>query len=75
MVDIDIIPSPCYVIEESLLKSNLALIKRVKEAANVNIILAFKAFALWKAFPIIREYIPFSTASSRHEAQLAYEEM
>jgi carboxynorspermidine decarboxylase len=75
MVDINIIPSPCYVIEESLLRNNLALIKRVKEEACVNIILAFKAFALWKAFPIVREYIPFSTASSRYEAQLAYEEM
>ncbi|MDR1257776.1 MAG: carboxynorspermidine decarboxylase [Tannerellaceae bacterium] len=75
MVDIDRIPSPCYVIEESLLRNNLALIKRVKEEANVNIILAFKAFALWKAFPIIREYITFSTASSPYEAQLAHEEM
>jgi carboxynorspermidine decarboxylase len=63
------------VIEERLLRSNLALIKHVKEEAGVNIILAFKAFAVWKAFPIIREYIPFSTASSRYEAQLAYEEM
>jgi carboxynorspermidine decarboxylase len=61
--------------EERLLRENLALIRRVKEAAGVNIILAFKAFALWKTFPIIREYIPFSTASSRHEARLAYEEM
>jgi carboxynorspermidine decarboxylase len=75
LVDIDRIPSPCYVIEESLLRNNLALIKRVKEEANVNIILAFKAFALWKAFPIIREYITFSTASSPYEAQLAHEEM
>lgn len=41
----------------------------------MNIILAFKAFALWKAFPIVREYIPFSTASSKFEAQLAFEEM
>jgi carboxynorspermidine decarboxylase len=61
--------------EERLLRNNLALIKRVKEEAGVHIILAFKAFAIWKAFPIIREYIPFSTASSRYEAQLAYEEM
>jgi carboxynorspermidine decarboxylase len=61
--------------EERLLRDNLSLIKRVKEEAGVNIILAFKAFALWKAFPIVREYIPFSTASSRYEAQLAYEEM
>jgi carboxynorspermidine decarboxylase len=74
-MDINKIPSPCYVMEERLLRDNLSLIRRVKEEAGVNIILAFKAFALWKAFPIVREYIPFSTASSRYEAQLAYEEM
>ncbi|MDR2389443.1 MAG: carboxynorspermidine decarboxylase [Tannerellaceae bacterium] len=75
MVDINQIPSPCYVIQERLLRKNLELIKHVKEEAGVKIILALKAFALWKAFPIIREYIPFATASSRHEAQLAWEEM
>lgn len=69
------IPSPCYVLEESLLRRNLALIKSVKERAGVEIILAFKAFALWEAFPIVREYIPTSTASSIHEARLAYEEL
>jgi len=75
MIDINTIPSPCYVLEEDLLRRNLALIKRVKDEAGVDIILAFKAFANWKAFPIIREYIPCSTASSVFEAQLAYEEM
>lgn len=75
MITLDHIPSPCYVMEERLLRNNLALIKSVKERAGVNIILAFKAFALWKSFPIIREYVPFSTASSIYEAQLAYEEM
>lgn len=69
------IPSPCYVLDETLLRRNLSLIRSVKERAGVEIILAFKAFALWKAFPIIREYIPFSTASSIHEARLAWEEM
>lgn len=71
----DQIPSPCYVIEETLLRNNLELIKSVKERAGVEIIMAFKAFALWKTFPIIREYIPYSTASSLSEARLAYEEM
>lgn len=75
MISIDKIPSPCYVMEERLLRENLTLIKSVKERAGVNIILAFKAFALWKSFSIIREYIPYSTASSIYEAQLAYEEM
>ena len=75
MTKINDIPSPCYVLEEDLLRRNLSLIKSVKDRAGVNIILAFKAFAMWKAFPIIREYVPYSTASSVYEAQLAYEEM
>ena len=69
------IPSPCYVMEESLLRRNLSLIKTVSERAGVEIILAFKAFALWKSFPIFREYGFRSTASSVNEAQLAFEEM
>lgn len=75
MIDFEKIPSPCYVMEERLLRDNLSLIKDVKERSGVNIILAFKAFAMWRAFPIIREYIPYSTASSRFEARLAFEEM
>jgi carboxynorspermidine decarboxylase len=62
-------------LEEKLLRRNLELIKRVKDEAGVNIILAFKAFAMWKSFPIVKEYIPFTTASSKYEARLAFEEM
>lgn len=69
------IPSPCYVLEETLLRHNLSLIKSVSEQAGVEIILAFKAFALWKSFPVFREYGFCSTASSVNEAQLALEEM
>ena len=69
------IPSPCYVLDELAFRNNLALIKSVKERAGVEIILAFKAFAMWSAFPIVREYITHSTASSLAEARLAYEEM
>ena len=69
------IPAPAYVMDESLLRKNLTLIQSVKERAGVNIILAFKAFAMWKVFPIIREYVRYSTASSPWEARLAAEEM
>ncbi len=68
------VPSPCYVMEEALLRRNLKLINRVAREADVEIILAFKAFALWKSFPIFREYINSVTASSIHEARLAREE-
>ena len=69
------IPSPCYVLYEEKLRRNLELIKRVKDKAGVEIIMAFKAFALWKSFPIVKEYIKCSTASSLNEALLAVEEM
>ena len=68
------IPSPCYVMEESLLRRNLTLIRDVAQRADVEIILAFKAFALWKSFPIFREYISHTTASSLFEAKLALHE-
>lgn len=68
------VPTPCYIMEESLLRRNLRLIRGVAEEAGVEIILAFKAFALWKSFPIFREYIRHTTASSLYEARLAAEE-
>lgn len=74
-MDIQTIPSPCYVIEESLLRRNLTLIKDVKERAGIEIIMALKAFAMWKVFPIVREYIPYATTSSVYEARLVYEEL
>lgn len=68
------IPNPCYVMEEDKLRINLSLISDVSRRADVNIILAFKAFALWKSFGVFREYIHSTTASSLYEARLALEE-
>ena len=47
------VPTPCYVMEEELLRKNLSLIKHVADTAGVEIILAFKAFAMWKSFPCL----------------------
>lgn len=74
MIDIHKVPSPCYVMDEALLRKNLSLIKSVADRAGVEIILAFKSFAMWKSFPVFREYIRYTTASSVYEARLAYEE-
>ena len=56
------------------MRKNLTLIKSVADRAGVEIILAFKSFAMWRSFPIFREYIEHSTASSVYEARLALEE-
>ena len=66
--------TPIYIIEEERLRRNLRLIADVAQRADVEIILAFKAFALWKTFPIFKEYIRSTTASSLSEARLAFEE-
>lgn len=66
--------TPYYLLEETLLRRNLALIRRIADEAGVEFILAFKAYALWRTFPIFREYISHTTASSPYEARLAYEE-
>ena len=66
-------PTPIYIIEEQKLRRNLTLIAGVAAKADIEVILAFKAFALWKTFPIFREYIHSTTASSLAEAKLAKE--
>lgn len=65
---------PYYLLEERLLRRNLSLIRSIAEEAGVEFILAFKAYALWRTFPIFREYITHTTASSPWEARLALEE-
>ena len=65
------IPTPFYIVYEDRLRRNLELINRVKREAGVNIIMAFKANALWRTFPIIKEYCTASTASSLNEMDLA----
>ena len=66
--------SPMYIVEEAKLRRNLQLIASVAKRADVEIILAFKAFALWKTFPIFKEYIRSTTSSSLSEAKLAFKE-
>lgn len=65
------IARPMYILEERRLRHNLEVISDVAKRADAEIILAFKAYALWKTFPIFREYISSTTASSLAEARLA----
>jgi carboxynorspermidine decarboxylase len=69
------IPSPCYVIDEERFRKNLSLIKHVSDESGAEIILAFKGFAMWGVFPILREYISGAAASSVDEARLCFEEI
>lgn len=69
------ISTPYYIVYEDKLRSNIELIQSVMDRAGIKIIMAFKANALWKTFPIFREYGICSTASSVNEMRLALEEL
>ena len=72
---VDEITTTAYVVYEDKLRRNLTLINEVSRRAGVKIIMAFKANALWRTFPIMREYVSSATASSLNELRLAREEL
>lgn len=72
--DLSTVPSPCYVLHESLLAANMEVIDKVRKAAGVEIIVALKANAMWSIFPELRKHSDGATASSLAEARLVYEE-
>jgi carboxynorspermidine decarboxylase len=74
-IDYTKIPSPCFIIDEERFRRNLSLIKHVSEEAGVEIILAFKGFAMWSVFDILKDYVSGAAASSLHEARLCFEEI
>lgn len=68
-------PTPYYIVYEDRMRRNLELISGIERAAGVNIIMAFKANALWRSFDIVREYNKDFTASSLNELRLGNEEL
>jgi len=69
------IPSPCYLLDEQLFLNNLKLISDVQSSSGARIILALKGFAMWRMFPLMKNYgICHAAASSLSEAITAYSE-
>lgn len=69
------IPSPAYVLDESLLRKNLSLINSVQQESRCSIILALKGFSMYSVFGMVKQYLSGATASSLNEARLIVEEM
>ncbi|MDD3239820.1 MAG: carboxynorspermidine decarboxylase [Lachnospira sp.] len=69
------LPTPCYVIDEKKLISNLEILASVEKQAGCKILLAQKAFSCYYEYPLIGKYISGTTASGLYEARLGKEEM
>lgn len=72
-LDLDGIPSPCFVVDEAALARNLSVLARVKQETGCRILLALKAFAMYSVFPLLRETLDGTCASSLFEARLGKE--
>ena len=63
-LDLNKLPSPCYVVDEKLLTKNLELLKYVQDKTGCNIILALKGFSMFSTFPLVGKYLKVVTSSS-----------
>src|SRR5690606_23694323 len=73
--DVNAVPSPSYVVEESLLRKNLEILKSVIDRTGCKILLAQKGFSMYSVYPLIGDYLDGVTSSSLNEARLGREEM
>lgn len=73
--DIDAIPTPYYIVDETLLIKNMEILRKVKQRTGCKILLAQKAFSMFSLYPLIGEYLDGATASGLYEARLGFEEM
>ena len=73
--DVNKVPTPCYIVDESALIRNLEILRGVSERTGAKILLAQKAFSCYHLYPVIGEYLAGTACSGLFEARLGYEEM
>ena len=69
------LPTPCFLVSEAALKRNLEILRGVRERTGCRILLAQKAFSMFRVYPLIAQYLSGASASGLFEARLAHEEM
>ena len=67
--------TPCYVVQEGKIIENLEKLKSVSDETGCKILLAQKAFSMYRLYPLISQYLDGTTASGLYEAKLGREEM
>ncbi len=74
MTDFSAFETPCFVVDEVLLRRNLETLGRIQKNTGAKILLALKGFAMFSSFPLASQYLSGTCASSPHEARLGREE-
>ncbi len=66
--------TPVYLIDETILRDNMLMLKYVKDRTGCKILHALKAYAAFATFPLMKKYLDGVCASGLHEARLGREE-
>lgn len=69
------LPTPCYIIDEAMLKHNGEILAGVAEKTGCKMLLAQKAFSNYDLYPVLAPYLAGTEASGLFEARLGVEEM
>ncbi len=67
------LPTPYYLIDETLILKNLQIIKKIKDLSGCKVILAQKAFSSFYFYPLLSQYLDGTASSGLFEARLAHE--
>lgn len=72
-IDLGRVETPCFLVDEALIKKNLSVLQTVIDRTGCKILLALKAFSMYATFPLIRKTLHGTCASSLNEARLGRE--
>ncbi len=72
-LDLQRLPSPCFVVDEIAVERNLAILKSVADRSGAKVLAALKAFSMWSLAPLTAKYLNGTCASGLHEAKLGHE--
>lgn len=67
-------PTPSYVVDEARLLKNLAILDTVRRESGARILLAQKAFSMFRVYPLLARHLDGTAASGLFEARLGREE-
>jgi len=71
--DLHRVDSPAFVVDAAKLRANLQILADIRDAADIKVLAALKAFSMWSVAPIIGEYLDGVCTSGLWEARLASE--
>lgn len=71
--DLGRVDSPAFVVDAAKLRANLQVLADIRDAADIKVLAALKAFSMWSVAPIIGEYLDGVCTSGLWEARLASE--